>query len=285
MRVAMNTFGSHVVCDDPFDEILYLHNTEGGANWTDTVLLSTPGFISDEPVLAANESGLICVAWRDDKLGGTCEHFAHVLFRRSTDNGMTWGPEQIVTDTPTGDHPVIAMDGDLVAVAWNNCNDPFPLSSLMKISLDGGLSWSETIHLNPHGEDITIALADSVVHATWFDRVTSYPAEIYYRRLKIGGVLSVQDEASVPRLACLSQNFPNPFNPSTTIKYELPERTHVLLKVFNTLGQQVATLVDGVKEAGYHEVPFDAAGLASGVYLYRLQAGKSVQTRKLLLLR
>ena len=90
---------------------------------------------------------------------------------------------------------------------------------------------------------------------------------------------------NIPGAFLLAQNYPNPFNPSTTIKYELPQRAHVTLTVFNTLGQQVATLVQGEQVAGYHEAVFDALGLASGVYLYRLQAGDFVQTRRLVLVR
>jgi hypothetical protein len=88
-------------------------------------------------------------------------------------------------------------------------------------------------------------------------------------------------------LATLSllQNYPNPFNPSTTISYGLPQRSQVTLSVFNTLGQQVAQLVNGDMEAGYHEVKFDGGKLASGVYLYRMQAGRYVETKMLLLVR
>jgi len=93
------------------------------------------------------------------------------------------------------------------------------------------------------------------------------------------------DNRTAPATPFLDQNYPNPFNPSTTIHYGLPQRSRVTLTVFNTLGQQVATLVEGDQEAGYHEVKFDACGLSSGVYFYRLSAGSYVQTRKLLLLR
>ena len=88
-----------------------------------------------------------------------------------------------------------------------------------------------------------------------------------------------------PTTASLAQNFPNPFNPSTTIRYGLPQRSRVTLTVFNTLGQQVAQLANGDMEAGYHDVRFDGGSLASGVYLYRLQAGTYTSTRKFILMK
>jgi hypothetical protein len=83
----------------------------------------------------------------------------------------------------------------------------------------------------------------------------------------------------------LMQSYPNPFNPSSTIRYGLPHKIAVQLTVFNTLGQQVAQLVNGEVEAGYHEVEFDGVNVASGVYLYRMQAGSFVETKKFLLVR
>jgi hypothetical protein len=88
-----------------------------------------------------------------------------------------------------------------------------------------------------------------------------------------------------PTTYVLDQNYPNPFNPSTTIRYGLPERSHVTISVYNTLGQQVAQLVNNAFEAGYYDVNFDASSLPTGVYFYRMQAGRFVETRKLLLVR
>ena len=92
-------------------------------------------------------------------------------------------------------------------------------------------------------------------------------------------------EEHLPSQIMLHQNYPNPFNPKTTITFGLPERTRVSLTIYNTLGELVGELAGGDREAGYHTVTFDAANLASGVYLYRLQAGSFVETRKLLVLR
>jgi glucuronoarabinoxylan endo-1,4-beta-xylanase len=83
----------------------------------------------------------------------------------------------------------------------------------------------------------------------------------------------------------LEQNYPNPFNPSTTIQYDVPSRTHVVLMIYNILGQSVAELVNAEQNAGHYETRFDASALASGVYLYRLQAGSNVQTRKLIVVK
>jgi hypothetical protein len=81
----------------------------------------------------------------------------------------------------------------------------------------------------------------------------------------------------------LSQNYPNPFNPRTTIEYALPFAGHVALKVYNALGQEVASLVDGVQEAGRRKAQFDADGLPSGIYICRLTAGTFVEVRKMVL--
>ncbi len=83
----------------------------------------------------------------------------------------------------------------------------------------------------------------------------------------------------------LRQNYPNPFNPSTTIVYELPRREKVNIQIYDSAGRKVATLLDGPQNAGRHELDFKAAHLASGVYYYRLTAGRFVQTRKMLLIK
>jgi hypothetical protein len=83
----------------------------------------------------------------------------------------------------------------------------------------------------------------------------------------------------------LTQNYPNPFNPSTTIRYSLPKSGMVSLKIYDILGKEVKTLLNENKEAGYHQITFDAGNLASGIYFYTLKAGNFVSTKKLTLMK
>ena len=100
-----------------------------------------------------------------------------------------------------------------------------------------------------------------------------------------GTVVSVAEHEAVPKEYALWWNYPNPFNPSTTIKYELPKASVVRLSVYDMLGREVSVLLNERREAGVYEVKFDGSNLASGVYFYRLQAGDFTQTKRLLLLK
>lgn len=93
------------------------------------------------------------------------------------------------------------------------------------------------------------------------------------------------EQAGLAREFALDQNYPNPFNPTTTIRYPLQVRSSIVLNVYDALGQNVAELARGEKEAGCHEVQFDASRLASSVYSYHLTAGDHVQARRLVLIR
>ena len=94
-----------------------------------------------------------------------------------------------------------------------------------------------------------------------------------------------QDELILPKEIILYQNFPNPFNSSTTIRYELPEEGFVSLKVYDVLGNEVASLINEERQAGYYSIEFNASDLSSGIYFYRLNTGNFSSTKKLLLLK
>jgi hypothetical protein len=99
-----------------------------------------------------------------------------------------------------------------------------------------------------------------------------------------GEDFDVEIEAAPSQFALLG-NFPNPFNPTTALSYQLSAYSRVSLRVYDTAGREVAELVKGWREAGAHEVTFDATGLPSGIYLARLQAGELTAVQKLVLLK
>jgi hypothetical protein len=94
-----------------------------------------------------------------------------------------------------------------------------------------------------------------------------------------------QLSSTAPKTFLLEQNYPNPFNPSTTIRYQLPVASEVKLEVYDVLGKKVATLVSERQAAGYYQYVWNANGLTSGVYFYRLQAGGFVETKKMMLVK
>jgi len=96
---------------------------------------------------------------------------------------------------------------------------------------------------------------------------------------------STDPEDTAPKAFELAQNYPNPFNPATQIRFAMPEHGHATLHIYNTLGRRVATLVNEPRNAGWHEVSFDASNLSSGIYFYRLQAGSHTQTRQMMLIK
>jgi hypothetical protein len=134
------------------------------------------------------------------------------------------------------------------------------------------------IFLATNGASVQVTAADTlqpssgtiqVASVSWSDPVST-------------GVETVR---GTPEQFALHQNSPNPFNPSTRIFFDVPERSRVRLKVFSLLGQEIATLLDAPVDAGRSSVEFDAVNLPSGVYLYRLEAGGFVATKRMTLLR
>ncbi|HAH50350.1 MAG TPA: hypothetical protein DCL80_03445 [Balneola sp.] len=100
-----------------------------------------------------------------------------------------------------------------------------------------------------------------------------------------GNTVSNESANFNPKEFTLAQNYPNPFNPSTNISFNLPQASDVSLKVYNMLGQEVATLINERMAAGAQIVTFDASNLSSGMYIYRIQAGEFSRTKKMMLIK
>jgi hypothetical protein len=111
--------------------------------------------------------------------------------------------------------------------------------------------------------------------------------EVYVQRIIDGHSIDNASDrnSSLPSVYTLSQNFPNPFNPSTQINFDLPRTGDVTLKVFDVLGREVSTLTNGKLDAGSHHILFDASNMPSGMYIYRIQADGFEASKKMLLVK
>lgn len=197
---------------------------------------------------------------------------------------------------------------------------PVELFSFTAVTVEGGiiLKWTTQSEVNNLGFNIYRSLKEgegytkinekliegagtsSVAHSyTYKDKRLLNDTTYWYKiedmsltgKGTMHGPISITTKSEpVPTVFKLSQSYPNPFNPTTTIRYQLPEKSLVNLKIYNILGQLIRTLVDDEKAAGYYTIQWDGRDdsgktVGSGIYFYRLEAGSFIQTRKALFLR
>ncbi len=197
----------------------------------------------------------------------------------STDNGTTWA---VLRDLSLDPDP-LWTDGKSL---FGSIKGAVAVSTNLR---EPGILWDEGLPKNPDGSSSvhTMAFSEGFAFAIRWDANSAGGEQQLWRR-SLSELVTGSDKATInsnPYEFSLFQNYPNPFNPSTTVRYGLPCKTTVQLSVFNTLGQQVALLQNEELDAGFHQVQFDASGLSSGVYFYRLRAGDFLETKRLLLLR
>ena len=197
--------------------------------------------------------------------------YGGAYYRRSGGSWMKLNPPPAVS---IGFTSTISVDGSgalLVAVRGG-----FPsIGHGVYMTRDNGQSWTK-VGLDSASISSMVSFGDSTF-------VLTSGRGVYL--INSPKITSVQVSNQVPSAYRLFQNYPNPFNPVTTIRFGLAMRMNVNLTIYDILGRRVAVLVNERREAGAYEVKFDGSKLASGMYLYRLQAGNFVQTRKLLLLK
>lgn len=180
-------------------------------------------------------------------------------FMYSSDGGDTWSdPEKFTPDGPP-------------LTDWRYASIPEVLP------VEQGVDNIATVHIVMEGD----TLAGSQVNGT--PKLVS--AHYFHFSTEINLGPNAVGDPSVVNEYNLGQNYPNPFNPSTTINYSLAERSVVALKVYDVLGNEVASLVNTTQEAGTHSVKFDASKLASGLYIYTLNAGDFTSSKKMMLLK
>ena len=294
-----------IATGDPVDGVwTVIKTTDGGNTWFS---------ISDPPAAIDNEqSYLNSTTWVDNSTGwfGTNKPRAY----RTSDGGNTWTAVDI-PDLSRVYSIAFNMSGMGIAVNYNG---------QMARTIDNGANWevisapaSGTIYYIAACYDYFWMIVGSSIYkstdngTTWILDGTS-PEPI--RRLSFytdqngifgwavgneGTVLryksritniNTENDEAIPEHYSLFQNYPNPFNPETTIKYEIPNKSDITLKIYNLLGQEVKTLINESKKAGYHQIIWDGRNnngvkVGSGIYIYRIQAGDFVKTKKMVLIK
>lgn len=284
--IAVSGSAVHVTWEDKRDgnwNIYYRRSTDGGLSWQAETALTNHDSDSFRPSVSAQDSTIIIV-WEDHRDGNP-----EIYYKRSTDNGYTWGADTRLTqDTAQSGLCSVHLSGSFVHVVWRDDRDGDD-EVYYKLSTDRGISWGSDIRLTeaPGTSDMSsCAVSGATLHIVWNDDRDGN-MEIYYKRNPTGnttiGINS--NHHNSPIGFQLYQNYPNPFNPGTTIRFELSHSAYTSLKIYNLMGQQVATLVNDYLTAGYYTREWNASGMASGIYFYILQSGKRSQTKKLLLMK
>ena len=238
-------------------EIYYKRSTDGGVSWGEETRMTNNTHVSRYPCIAVSGS-VVHLVWHDDRDGNY-----EIYYKQSTDGGLSWGTDTRFTNaTEISMYPNVAVSGPVVHVVWFDMRDG-NYEIYYKRSTDGGISWEADTRLT---DDLafsfspSVAVSGNTVNVVWQDnRDGNY--EIYYKRDPSGNPTDVENlNSEVPQEFSLEQNYPNPFNPSTAINYQIPVTSQVMLKVFDVLGNEIATLVNEEKPAGSYEVNFSAIG-------------------------
>ena len=291
---------------DGIIRICFATSTDGGLAWTkhpDPVL--SPGTAEWESagiavplVLKVTEGYVMYYS------GWNSSHIITKIGRAISTDGINWQRDTVnspVLIAGTGWETKIFASG-IVTVNdiyyLNYCGYTYPSpggAGGMAFSTDGGL----TFHKYPNNPIINRSSSDWDYYFIETDGMI-YEDSTFYMwyagssnpyLIKIGLAtspiepVSVDHETTQPTEFILEQNYPNPFNSATAIQYSVPQRSNVTLKVYDILGKQVTTLVNEEKEQGLYTVNFEANNLASGLYLYRIQAGSFIDTKKMILLK
>ncbi len=193
----------------------------------------------------------------------------------STNNGLTW------TQAGSG-----LTDTLVYSLAVSGSNLFAGTAGGVFLSTNNGLTWTERNTGLANTIVSSLLISDTNIYAgTWGGVFLSTNNGLTWEERNVGLTYVKEWSKALPDEYSLDQNYPNPFNPTTFIRYQLPVSSFVTLNVYDVLGREVKTLVNARESVGDYSVTFNASNLPSGVYLYRLQAGTFIQTKKLVVIK
>lgn len=284
-------------------------STNGGTSFGTDFQLSNVGSTNGFPFICVDYSanstrGNVYVVW-DDTRGGSSD----IWFQKSTNGGANWlaSPVRINDVSAAAQYwPSIQCDnnGNLFAIYYDNRLGVTQINSYVAYSTDAGNTWvnqvlSDSTFTNQEpnsdvrfGDYIQIDAFSGKVIPVWTDQRKGYPNQEIYTANLIGLIPISMISSEVPKEFKLHSNYPNPFNPSTRIQFDIPGSSFVRLRVFDALGKEVRELINKELAPGKYETEFNALNLTSGVYFYKIevrQAGSTtgdfVDTKKMILVK
>jgi photosystem II stability/assembly factor-like uncharacterized protein len=254
------------------------HTTNGGTNWSEQFADSVSGSYHSMQFTDLNNGWIV---------GDSSKVI------KTTNGGTTW--TRVINtgiDPASESKCVFFLNGNTGWIGTNDGNINSNPTREVLHTTNGGASWAKEYTQNSEGifsiffwdENNGWFTADNCVqNCNGPDSLIIWQGAIAHTNN--GGVSGVEENKNTPVQFSLSDNYPNPFNPSTVISYSIPSATNVELTVYNTLGQTVKILENEFKSAGNYSVNFNASDLPSGIYFYKLEAGQFSQIKKMVLLK
>ena len=281
--------------------IKFDRSTNGGTSFgTDVTISSESSNLNDSyPFICVDYSqgsrrGHVYVVFADDRNGND-----DIWLQRSTNGGANWlvNPIRVNSALP-GDQfwPVVRCDinGDLYVTYYDQQSG---LNSYLARSTDGGIIWTNEILSDmsffgnsPNsdvrfGDYIEMDVYNGRVVPVWTDDRAGGDNQEIYSAVVDYSVGIIQNSSVSPENYNLYQNFPNPFNPSTSIKFDIPKKSFVRVSVYDAIGREVAALVNNDLSPGEYSVDWNAAAFPSGVYFYRINTGQYTEIKKMMLIK
>jgi len=273
-------------------------NASGVIQWTtEGVAISNASGNQTEQQIVSDGSGGAIITWSDKRLSGNLDIYSQ---RIDSSGVIQWTVNGVAISNASGHqwNPQIVSDGSGGAIiTWQDEQSGTNDIYAQRINSNGVVQWTTNgavISTANGDQENPKIISDSSGSAiiTWEDSRQGISAsDIYAQRVfgdgSLGGTTAVEHslDDSFPQKFSLNQNYPNPFNPTTIIEFRIVDFGFVSLKVHDVLGNEVATLIDEFLPTGTYNVSFDASGLSSGIYFYKLQAGSFIQTKKMIFLK
>jgi hypothetical protein len=288
--VAISGSVVHVAWQDFTDgnwEIYYKCSTDGGINWGADTRLTNNSAISNFPTLAVSGS-FVHLAWVDYRDGG-----CNIYYKHSINGGANWDSDTCLSDNNYQNiYPSLAVNGSDVHLTFQRLIAT-NYEIIYNISNNDGIKWGTDLQLtnNPSRSSVpSIAVSGSNVHVIFRDDRDGN-SNIYYKRYiatsiaKIVAAAKREQEQGIPTVFQLRQNHPNPFNPTTTISYQIPIAGYVSLKVYDVAGREVVNLVNEFQQPGNFVKTLYGTSLPSGIYFCKMRVGNFTDTKKMILLK